>query len=181
MVHVQSCCFANKTYCFFFFDVLVTVRVDKQQRRRRLRKRHLKSEFALIPARVIRQMLANFSGFEFQRTVSKFRKTKTKSSSCVHVLQKTWNQGVPRRSRAVTAKKCTKKRGARAKLLFCQSKPIALFCRSRCRRRRLCLFKLPIGRRGVVHETVSRFWIFMGWHLWLYLDVLSAKCFAGLL
>ena len=31
----------------FFFDVLVTVRVDKQQRRRRLRKRHLKSEFAL--------------------------------------------------------------------------------------------------------------------------------------
>ena len=28
-VHVQSCCFANKTYCFlfFFFDVLVTVRV----------------------------------------------------------------------------------------------------------------------------------------------------------
>ena len=31
-----------------------------------------------------------------------------------------------RRSRAVTAKKCPKKRDARAKLLFCQSKPIAL-------------------------------------------------------
>ena len=38
-------------------------------------------------------------------------------------------------SRATTAEKCTKKRDARAKLLFCLSKPIA-FCRSRCRRRR---------------------------------------------
>ena len=26
VVRVQSCCFANKTHCFFF-DVLVTVRV----------------------------------------------------------------------------------------------------------------------------------------------------------
>ena len=44
----------------------------KQQRKRRLRKNHLKSEFALlqnfialIPTRPIRQMLANFSGAEF--------------------------------------------------------------------------------------------------------------------
>ena len=37
-----------KPIVLFFFDVLVTVRVDKQQRRRRLRKRHLKSEFALL-------------------------------------------------------------------------------------------------------------------------------------
>ena len=40
-----------------------------EQRRRRLRKRHLKSEFAnfiaLIPSRLIRQMLANFGGVEF--------------------------------------------------------------------------------------------------------------------
>ena len=34
--------------------------------------------------------------------------------------------GISRRSRAVTAKKCTrKKRDARAELLFCRSKPIA--------------------------------------------------------
>ena len=33
--------------------------------------------------------------------------------------------GLSRRGRAVTAKKCTKKRDARAKLLFCRSKPIA--------------------------------------------------------
>ena len=44
----------------------------KQQRRRRLPKRHLKSEFALLQTsshlfqtRSIRQMLANFSGVEF--------------------------------------------------------------------------------------------------------------------
>ena len=41
--------------------------------------------------------------------------------SCVHVLHKTWNKLSSRRSRAVTAKKCTKKRDARAELLFCQS------------------------------------------------------------
>ena len=32
---------------------------------RRLRKRHLKSKLALIPSRLIRQMLAIFSGVEF--------------------------------------------------------------------------------------------------------------------
>ena len=47
---------------------------------------------------------------------------------CVHVrLHSTWKQAFSsRRSHAVTAKKCTKKRDARAKLLFCQSKSIAV-------------------------------------------------------
>ena len=48
-------------------------RVLKQQRRRRLRKRHLKSSriraasnfIALIPFRLLRQMLANVFGVEF--------------------------------------------------------------------------------------------------------------------
>ena len=40
-------------------------------------------------------------------------------------------------SRATTAKKCTKKRDGRAKLLFCQSYPTRNW-RSRCRRRRRC-------------------------------------------
>ena len=35
------------------------------------------------------------------------------------------NKAFSRRSRAITPTKCTKKRDARAKLLFCQSKPIA--------------------------------------------------------
>ena len=36
-------------------------------------------------------MLVNFSGVQLQRTVSKFRKRKRKSLSCVHVLNKKWN------------------------------------------------------------------------------------------
>ena len=50
----------------------IIIRELKQERRRRLRKRHFKSEFALpqtffalIPSRLIRQMLANFLGVEF--------------------------------------------------------------------------------------------------------------------
>ena len=46
--------------------------------------------------------------------------------------------GTSRCSRATKAKKRTKKRGARAKLLFCQYINLFLFFRPRCRRRRLC-------------------------------------------
>ena len=44
----------------------------------------------------------------------------------------------------MAAKKCTKKRDARAKLLFRKSEPtyVLLFCRSRCRHRRRCLSSL---------------------------------------
>ena len=66
---------------------------------------------------------------------------KKKSLSCVHVRQKTWNQVVSRRSCAVRAKKCTKKRDTRAKLLFCWIN-LLLFCRSRWRRRRRYLSSL---------------------------------------
>ena len=52
------------------------------------------------------------------------------SFSCVHVLHKIIKHFHVRGSRAVTAKKCTKKRDARAKLLFCQVN-LLLFCRSR--------------------------------------------------
>ena len=45
----------------------------------------------------------------------------------VPVLDKTWNKALLRRSRATTDKKCTKKRDARAKFLFCQSKAVAFF------------------------------------------------------
>ena len=69
-------------------------------------------------------MLAHFSGVEFLKAVSNFRKRKRKSLSCVHVLDKAWNKSFSRCTRAATAKKWTEKRDARAKLLFCQSKPI---------------------------------------------------------
>ena len=42
----------------------------------------------LIPSCSIHQMLANFAGVEFQKTVSNLRKRKTKLS-CVHVLHET--------------------------------------------------------------------------------------------
>ena len=57
----------------------------------------------------------------------KVQEKKRKSSSCVHVLPKTCNYAFSPRSRALTAKKYTKKRDARAEFLFCQSKRIAFF------------------------------------------------------
>ena len=56
------------------------------------------------------------------KTVSKFRKRKTKLLCYFPNYVKL---GIF--SRGVTAKKCTKKRDARAKLLFCQSKPFCFF------------------------------------------------------
>ena len=103
----------------------------KHQRRRRLRKRHLKSEFALPQTLSHLFQLVQFVKcwqifLELNsKTASKFRKRKRKSLSCDHVLDKAWNLALSRCSPAATAKKCTKKRDACAKLLFCQTNPIA--------------------------------------------------------
>ena len=66
--------------------------------------------------------------------IPKFRGRNEISSFLVNVLHKTWNQAFSRRSRAVTAEKCTIKGDARAKLLltFCLF-ILLLFWRSRCR------------------------------------------------
>ena len=58
------------------------------------------------------------SGDEFLETAPKFRKRKKNSSSCVYILHKTCHQEISLPSRAVTAKKYTKKCNARAELLF---------------------------------------------------------------
>ena len=63
---------------------------------------------------------------------------------------------ISRRSCAVTAKKSTKRRDARAKMLFCQC------CRSRCRGRRRCLigsFSIDDGNgsENVSFKMNSRF------------------------
>ena len=59
---------------------------------------------------------------EFLETALKFRKRKKKkkkkSSSCVYVLRKTYHQEISRPSRAVTAKKGTKKCAAREEFFF---------------------------------------------------------------
>ena len=67
----------------------------------------------------------NSPGVDFVRKISKFEKSKRDSSSYAHVIEKNVKLGNFRRSRAATGKKCTRKRDARAKLLFCQCKPIA--------------------------------------------------------
>ena len=63
-------------------------------------------------------MLAKFSGVEFERTVFK-----EKEIVCVvftySIKQAREIKKFHVASRATTAKKCTKKRDARAKLLFC--------------------------------------------------------------
>ena len=61
----------------------------------------------------------------YKRQALKFRERKRDSSLLVYVLHKTCNEAFSRRSRARTVKKCTKKRDARAKLLFLRNKPIA--------------------------------------------------------
>ena len=61
-------------------------------------------------------MLANFTGVEFRKTVWKFRKKEKKVTS--RPLQNV-KIGILGRTRAVTAKKCTKKRDARTRMLFC--------------------------------------------------------------
>ena len=77
-----------------------------------LQKRNLKSELCcfklntLISSHSVCQMLANL------------KKRKRKLLSCVFTFHKTCNKTVSNRSLAVTAKKCTKKCDAHAKLLL---------------------------------------------------------------
>ena len=86
----------------------------------------------IIPTHLLCQMQENSSGAEFLSTISKFIKRKKILSLLVYVLPKTWNKAFSRGSRSVTAKKYTKKRDARAKLLFCLVK-LLLFLLSRRR------------------------------------------------
>ena len=92
----------------------------KQQWRQRPRKCHFKKVALLQTLSRLFYLVQFVKCWQF---VSKFRKRKWKSSSCVHVLHDTWNLAFSRGTRAVTAKKCTKKRDA--ELLFYQSKQIA--------------------------------------------------------
>ena len=60
----------------------------------------------------------NFPGTEFLETESKYKSRKKTWSFCIYHLHNTSREGISRRSRAVTAKKCTKKLAARSKLFF---------------------------------------------------------------
>ena len=98
----------------------------EQQQRRRLRKRHLKSEFALL------QTLSRFFHLvqfvkcwqfflELNSKILYQSSGKEKETRCLVFTSSTKCDSV-----TVTAKKmCTKKCDARAELLFCQTKPVA--------------------------------------------------------
>ena len=73
-------------------------------------------------------------------------------------------------SRATTAKKChTKKRDARAKLLFCQTIYLLVYCRSPCRRRRRCF---PYFIPGTYVSLCTQSYLFI--YLFTYLFKLSS-------
>ena len=127
-------------------DLKVPIRKLKQQRRRRLRKRHLKSEFVLIPPRLIRQMLANFlelnskrqyrsSGKEKQSRRLVFTSSTKREIRQFHVVVVQWRQRNVQKS-VMHVQSC-----------FFANLNLLLFCRSRCRRRRLCLSSL-LGEEG---------------------------------
>ena len=94
------------------------------QRPRRQRKRHCLKDFA-VGRDFFYWRKTRLSRMQVLWTTIKFRGRKRNSQSCVYVRHETSLEGISSRSRAVTAKKCTKKCAARAKLLFCFSKPIA--------------------------------------------------------
>ena len=92
---------------------------------------------ALIPTLLFVKCRQIFQELNSKGLFLIFAKGKRKSLSCVHVL--------PLRTGGVTAKKCTKKCAARAKLLFCFNKSVVFCCLS-------SLLKLP----NIAWETVSK-------------------------
>ena len=113
-----------------------------QRRRRRQRKRHCLTDFAVgrdfFDWRKTGSVECRWISLEFNcwgPPPSLAGEREINLQSCVYVHHKTSLEGISRRSRTVTAKKCTKKCAARAKLLFCWYKPI-FCCRSRSHRHR---------------------------------------------
>ena len=80
---------------------------------------------ALIPTPLMCQMLAIFQELNSKGLYLSSEKQNENHCLVFTPVHKTWNSEVSRHSRAVTARKNTKKRDVRAKLLFCQGKPIA--------------------------------------------------------
>ena len=115
---------------------------QQRRRRRRLRKRHLEVNlrfFKLSRAYSISSNIGNFLGELSSRGL--YQSSGKEKESCCLVFPSSTVTQEARRSRAETAKKCTKKRDARAELLFANLN-LLRFCRSRWRRRRRCLSSL---------------------------------------
>ena len=103
----------------------------RRRRRRRLRKRHLEVNlrfFKLSRAYSISSNIGNF--FLELSSRGLYQSSGKEKKSCCLVFPSSTGTQEARRSRAETAKKCTKKRDARAELLFANLN-LLLFCRSR--------------------------------------------------
>ena len=68
----------------------------------------------------------NFPGIEFLETEPKFKRREVCSLRYVYALHKTSFEGISRRTRAVTAKKCTKKVCCTCKVVFLLITPIVV-------------------------------------------------------
>ena len=129
----------------------------KQQRQRRLQKRHLKSEFEPLQTLSRLFYLVYFVKCFWSwilKDCIKIQEKKRKLLSCVPVLHKTWIQAFSRCSRATTAKKCTKKAWCTCKVVVLLIKPVA-FLPFSFRPRRRCLSSLMAlsAHRGMWHIT----------------------------
>ena len=99
----------------------------KQHRWRRLRKRHLKSEVALLQTLDRLFHLVQFVKcwqFLLKLNSNRIQRKKINSLLCVHDLHKTRYGAFSNCSRSVTVKKCTKRCDAYAETLFANLKPI---------------------------------------------------------
>ena len=114
----------------------------RRRRRRRLRKRHLEVNLRFFKLYRAYSILSNIGNFFLELSSRRLYQSSGKEKkSCCLVFPSSTGKQEARRSRAETAKKCTKKRVARAELLFANLN-LLLFCRSRWRRRRRCLSSL---------------------------------------
>ena len=117
----------------------------KQQRRRRLRKRHLEVNLRFFKLYRAYSILSNIGNL-FLELSSRglYQSSGKEKESCCLVFPSSTGTQEARRSRAETAKKCTKKRDARAELLIANLNillflPFSLTSPS-------SLLKLPIGQ-----------------------------------
>ena len=110
----------------------------------------------------ISQLLAIFSGVDYQRTVSKYRKRKRKSLSSVHILHETWNQ-------ALIITSCQGKRKGKCKKSLikmhiqshCFANPnIMPFCCSHCHHHHHCLSSIIFHLCSLREQDIvdSNFW-----------------------